>query len=145
MFPPRVAVCRWLCAIVYRHIYAYMFIYVTMRPCRERGGESNQRAISTVSRRAGWRGQLGRDVASTRLSEPGALEQWVASKQQAEDREHGLADTHIELCCRLPHLRPFSVPLLVSSTVPRCQTCPRQGSSSFISRPAAQPWRHNEL
>lgn len=41
------------------------------------------------------RGQLRRDLASTQLAGPGALEQWVASKQQAADTEHGLTDTHI--------------------------------------------------
>lgn len=90
-------------------------------------------------------GQLGRELASTQRAGPGALEQWVASKQQAVDTEHGVRDTHIVLLCLLPCLCSCSLLLLVSSSVQRWQPCKRQGSSSFNSRPAAQQLTHNEL
>lgn len=42
-------------------------------------------------------GQLCKDLASTQLAGPGALKQWVATKQQAVDTECALTSTHI-LC-----------------------------------------------
>lgn len=66
----------------------------------------------------GREGQLGTDPASTQLREPGAFKQWVASKQQAVDSEHGLLDTHTHTPLAFFHVcAPFSALLLVSRGV----------------------------
>lgn len=71
----------------------------------------------------GWkemRGQLGRDLASIKLAGPGALKQWVASKQQAADMEHGLTDAlFFSILCLRKCLCTLSFLLLVSDSVQR--------------------------
>lgn len=65
----------------------------------------------------------------------------IAGVQYKRDNRH----TYIVFLCLPPCLCSFYFLLLLSSSVQRWQPCTRQGNSRFISRPAAQQSRHNEL
>lgn len=73
-------------------------------------------------RTEGKEGAAVRDRARTQLAGPGALEQWVVSKQQAADTEHGLTDTHILYISACFHV---CAPFLFSCW---CPAVPKGGS-----------------
>lgn len=76
-------------------LYTYACVHALGKEwVRATGGLLAQSAGGRNGRTERKEGAAVRDWASTQLAGPGALEQWVASKQQAADTKHGLTDTH---------------------------------------------------
>lgn len=107
---------------------------------------SNWRAIRTASRRRGWKDRWRRGDSCVESQQVTNLlgSKLSNSGWHQNNRQHGLTDTHLILfCCPACALFPVLQP--ESSSVQRWPPCAGQGHSSFISRPAARPQRHNEL
>lgn len=104
-----------------------------------RAEPSSWRAISTVSRRRGWkdRGKRGGSCVKSHQVTNSLGSKLSNSGWHQNNRQHGLTDTHLILFwCLVCTL--FPVLQLESSSVQRWQPRRGQDHSSFISRPAAQ-------